>query len=62
VSGTASAIANSSSGYISLTTGAATWGYLGSSATYLPTLNAASVSATNVSVSVAEYGPPPSPV
>jgi hypothetical protein len=35
-SGTASVIANTSGGYISLTTGATTWGYLGSSATYLP--------------------------
>jgi hypothetical protein len=49
-SGTASAIANGGSGYISLTTGAITWGYLGSSATYLPNLNTTNVSASIVSV------------
>ncbi|WP_445490594.1 hypothetical protein [Rhodopseudomonas sp. RCAM05734] len=47
-SGTASAIANGSSGYISLTTGATTWGYLGSSATFLPTLNGTTSSFTTV--------------
>ncbi len=51
VSGSAvQAIANSSAlgGYISLTAGPAgtVWGYLGSSATYLPVLNVAAISAT----------------
>lgn len=59
-SGTVSAIANTSGGYISLTTGATTWGYLGSSATYLPIVNgnivsSALVSTTNVSLTVSEY-------
>ncbi|GAB9155388.1 hypothetical protein BDS110ZK25_53470 [Bradyrhizobium diazoefficiens] len=59
-SGTASAIANMTGGYISLTTGATTWGYLGSSATFLPIVNANTtsstlVSTTNVSLTVSEY-------
>jgi hypothetical protein len=47
-SGTASVIANTTGGYISLTTGATTWGYLGSSATYIPTLNANILSGTTI--------------
>jgi len=45
-SGTATMLANSASGYISLTTGATTWGYLGSSATYLPNLRSNTISTT----------------
>jgi hypothetical protein len=61
-SGTATVIANSTGGYISLTTGATTWGYLGSSATFIPLLNGNTVSstqigATNISQTVSEFLP-----
>lgn len=41
--------ANSATSIISLSTGGTTWGYLGSSASYLPTLTGGRVSATNIS-------------
>jgi hypothetical protein len=53
VSGTVSAIAVSATGYISLTTGATTWGYLSSGASYLPNLSSNFVSATSISASTA---------
>ncbi|PIZ31118.1 MAG: hypothetical protein COY40_02925, partial [Alphaproteobacteria bacterium CG_4_10_14_0_8_um_filter_53_9] len=70
VSGTTSAIiTNEGTGYISLTTtaGAAAWGYLGSSATYLPNLNSnlvssTRVSATTISASIVQIASPTSTV
>lgn len=54
-SGTAGLFANMIGGYISLTTGATTWGYLGSSATYLPTLGVGgNISSTSISTTVAQ--------
>lgn len=54
-SGTAGVFANMIGGYVSLTTGATTWGYLGSSATYLPTLAVGgNISATSISTTVAQ--------
>lgn len=47
-SGTVSVTVNTN-GYISLTSGVTDWGYLSSGASYLPTLVASRVSATNVS-------------
>ena len=47
-SGKASVIANTSSGHISLTTGATTWGYHGSSVTFLPTGVLGNISASGV--------------
>lgn len=50
VSGTSGVYSNAAGGYVSLTTGATTWGYLGSSATYLPNLSVGgAVSASIVS-------------
>jgi hypothetical protein len=46
-SGTASAIANTTGGFISLTTGLTTWGYIGSSATYLPLVSLTSAQVSN---------------
>ena len=50
-SGTLSVTANSATSVVSLTTGATTWGYFGSAASYLPYLSGLGVSATNISVS-----------
>ncbi len=49
VSGSLVAVANSATGYISLTTGATNWGYLSSGASYLPNLSSNFVSSTNIS-------------
>ncbi len=46
VSGSHSVIANTNTGYVSLTNGSTVYGYLGQSATYLPALNVAAISAT----------------
>lgn len=46
VSGTLSAIANSATGYISLTTAGTNWGYLSSGVNYLPNLRTTTLSAT----------------
>ncbi len=51
-SGTLAVTANSATSIISLSTAGTTWGYLGSGASYLPTLTAGRVSATNISASV----------
>ena len=51
ISGTTAAIANGT-GYVSLSTAGSTWGYLGSTASYLPRLNSPMVSATNISSSM----------
>ncbi|QLF72049.1 hypothetical protein FE840_020645 (plasmid) [Peteryoungia desertarenae] len=48
-SGTLAVTANSATAIVSLTTNGTTWGYLGSSQSYLPNLAANSVSATNIS-------------
>ncbi|HEX2859443.1 MAG TPA: hypothetical protein VHP58_04530, partial [Alphaproteobacteria bacterium] len=55
-SGTTNAIANSATTYISLTTGATTWGYLSSGTSYIPTLTAALVSTTSGGTVSATYG------
>lgn len=46
VSGSLLAVANSATGYISLTTGATNWGYLSSGVNYLPTLKTTTLSAS----------------
>lgn len=48
-SGTLAVTANSATSIISLSTGDTTWGYFGSGASYLPTIAAGRVSATNIS-------------
>jgi hypothetical protein len=48
-SGTLVAVANSATGYISLTTGSTTWGYLSSGVNYLPSLQTSTLSATVIS-------------
>ncbi len=53
VSGTLLAVANSATGYISLTTGATNWGYLSSAASYIPNLSSNFVSSTSISASTA---------
>jgi hypothetical protein len=53
VSGSLLAVANSATGYISLTTGVTNWGYLSSGAGYLPNLASNFVSATSISASTA---------
>lgn len=53
VSGSLLAVANSATGYISLTTGATNWGYLSSGVSYIPNLASNFVSATNISASTA---------
>jgi hypothetical protein len=55
-SGTTVAVVNSDTTYISLSTGSTVWGYLSSATSYLPTLHAARVSATNISVTLAGFG------
>ncbi len=50
-SGTLSVTANSATAIISLTTNSTTWGYLGSNASYLPTINTSAISATAVQIS-----------
>ncbi|NTB05785.1 tail fiber domain-containing protein [Agrobacterium tumefaciens] len=50
-SGTMAVTANAASNIISLTTNGTTWGYFGSNASYLPTLNASAISATAVQIS-----------
>ncbi|EAQ33465.1 hypothetical protein NB311A_09796 [Nitrobacter sp. Nb-311A] len=55
VSGTLSMLAISSTGYISLTTAGTNWGYFNSGLSYLPTLQAALVSSTNISVTRTGY-------
>ncbi|MFB7143354.1 tail fiber domain-containing protein [Agrobacterium deltaense] len=50
-SGTLAVTANATSTIISLTTNGTTWGYFGSNASYLPTLNAFAISATAVQIS-----------
>jgi hypothetical protein len=54
VSGTLLAVANSATGYISLTTGAANWGYLSSGISYLPNLQTSTLSATVISVTAVQ--------
>lgn len=51
-SGTHTVAVNTSSGYVSLSTGGTDWGYLSSANSYLSTLVAGRVSSTNVSASV----------
>lgn len=53
-SGTLSVTANSATGVVSLTTGGTTWGYLGSAASYLPSLTAAQVSSTAISTTAVQ--------
>lgn len=55
-SGTHTVTVNENTGYVSLTTGGSTWGYLGSGNSYLPTLTAARVSATNVNATLLQVG------
>jgi len=50
-SGTLAVTANSSTAIVSLSTNGTTWGYLGSIASYLPTLNTSAISATAVQIS-----------
>lgn len=50
-SGTLAVTANSSTAIVSLSTNGTTWGYLGSTASYLPTLNTSAISATAVQIS-----------
>ncbi|TKW60313.1 MAG: hypothetical protein DI628_08750, partial [Blastochloris viridis] len=50
-SGTLAVTANSATSIISLTTNGTTWGYLGSTSSYIPTLNTSSISATAVQIS-----------
>ena len=50
-SGTLAMTANSATSYVSLSTGATTWGYLANAASYLPNLSSNYVSASGVSVS-----------
>jgi hypothetical protein len=50
VSGSLLTVANSDTGIISLTTGATTWGYLSSGASYIPSLTSTVISATAVQV------------
>ncbi|ABE64553.1 Complement C1q protein [Nitrobacter hamburgensis X14] len=57
VSGTLSMLAISSTGYISLTTGATNWGYLSSLASFIPVLGANTISSTNISVTLSHYTP-----
>ncbi len=49
-SGTLNVTANSATSVVSLTTGATTWGYMGSTASYLPNFSSNVISATNISV------------
>lgn len=49
-SGTLSVTANSTTSVVSLTTAGTTWGYLGSTASYLPNLSSNVVSTSNISV------------
>jgi len=56
ISGTLAMVANSATSYVSLSTNGTTWGYLGSTNSYLPTLSANRVSATNVSGSIIQVG------
>lgn len=53
-SGTLSVTANSGTSVVSLTTGATTWGYFGSAASYLPSLTAAQVSSTAISTTAVQ--------
>jgi hypothetical protein len=53
VSGSLLAVANSATGYVSLTTGATNWGYLSSAASYIPNLSSNFVSSTSISASTA---------
>src|SRR5690606_20437098 len=50
-SGTLAVTANSATAIVSLSTNGTTWGYLGSTASYLPTLNTSAISATAVQIS-----------
>lgn len=50
-SGTLAVTANSATAIVSLSTNGTTWGYLGSNASYLPTLNTSAISATAVQIS-----------
>ncbi len=50
-SGTLAVTTNSATGVVSLSTAGTTWGYFGSAASYLPNLNAGSISTTNISIS-----------
>jgi len=56
VSGSLLAVANSATGYVSLTTGGTNWGYLSSGNSYLPNLNTPLVSSTVGGVVSATYG------
>ncbi len=56
ISGTLLAVANSATGFISLTTVSTTWGYLSSGANYLPSLTSTNVSAATVTVSANNTG------
>ena len=56
-SGTLTMLAISETGYISMTTGAANWGYLSAAWSYLPKVFSGSVSSTNVSMTVANLTP-----
>lgn len=53
-SGTLAMVANSATSYVSLSSNGTTWGYLNSGNSFLPTLSANRVSATNVSASVVQ--------
>lgn len=55
-SGTMAVTANSATSIISLSTAGTTWGYLGSGSSYLPTLSAGRVSATNISSTNLQIG------
>jgi hypothetical protein len=57
-SGTHSVIANTTSGYVSLSTGGADWGYLGSGVSYLPTISSNRVSTTYVSSTYIQLNSP----
>ncbi len=53
-SGTLAVTANSATAIVSLTTGATTWGYLGSTQSYLPNVSAAQVSSTAISTTAVQ--------
>jgi hypothetical protein len=55
-SGTLAMVANSATSIVSLSTNGSVWGYLGSVASYLPTITAARVSSTNISTSLIQIG------
>lgn len=55
-SGTLAVVANSETSYVSLSTAGTTWGYLGNAASFLPTLTANRVSATNISGTLIQVG------